>query len=90
MPLVKPEAEKEAPVGKGIQNHVLEDEWLRNLGMLGLGGKRTWWGGSMIGSLKIQGLLREREQIYFLVALQGRDRPTHGHYMETDSSSVEG
>lgn len=34
MPLVKPEAEKEAPVGRGIRNHVLEVEWLRNLGRL--------------------------------------------------------
>lgn len=64
MPLVKPEAEKEAPVGRGIRNHVLEVEWLRNLGRL-VWKKEDLAGGSMIGSLTIQGLLCEREQIYF-------------------------
>lgn len=48
MPLVKPEAEKGAPVGRGICDQVLEVELLRNLGRLGLeerglgGGFHDW------------------------------------------------
>lgn len=64
MPLVKPEAEKGAPVGRGICDQVLEVELLRNLGRSGLE-ERGLGGGSMIGSLTIQGLLCEREHIYF-------------------------
>lgn len=39
---------------------MLKEEWLNDLGMLGLE-ERGLGGGYMIGSLKIQGLLCERE-----------------------------
>lgn len=58
MPLVKPEAEREAWVRREFA--IIKERWRKDLGMLGLE-ERGLGGGYMIGSLKIQGLLCETE-----------------------------
>lgn len=86
MPLVRPEAEKEALVGRGFVIMC----WRRNAkepGDVGLE-KENLVGVTVLNLWKFKGCYAKERADLILVALQGRVRPMDGYCMQIDSSSI--